>query len=626
MPVLTSKQKKKPKQSKIRYTEYYNLQETFDRLYADSRNGKVFSHLMQLISSEENIHLAYRNIKRNSGSTTAGVDKRTMKDLAKYSEVAFVNLIKKKFSHYIPKPVRRVEIEKDNGKKRPLGIPTITDRIMQQCILQVLEPICEAKFFERSNGFRPNRSAEHAIAQCCRMMQVQNLHYVVDIDIKGFFDNVNHSKLIRQIWNMGIQDKKLICIIKAMLKAEIVMPDGKTIKPEKGTPQGGILSPLLSNIVLNELDWWIASQWENMPTHTPYKIRLNQQGTPIKSHVYRALRNSNLKEMYIVRYADDFKIFCRSYQDAVKAFEATKQWLKERLKLDISPEKSKIVNLKESYSDFLGFKIKVRPKSGKYVVNSHMCDKAFRKAQKKISDAIVAIQHPENEKKQYEAIQHYNSIVAGMHNYYCIATCVSIDFGKLAFLTSAKRDNRLREITSKGELSHGFIYEKYGRSKQLRFLNGHPLIPVGYVQTRNAQHKRKSVNKYTEEGRELIYKKLSLNTEVMIWLMNNRVHDKSIEYYDNRMSIYSAQRGKCAVTGDELLPYDIHCHHKKPRKNGGTDSYENLILVKEDVHILIHASVEATIQRYCNELKLTRKQMEKLNKLRLQVGNNEITM
>jgi group II intron reverse transcriptase/maturase len=203
MPVLTSKQQKKPKQSKIRYTEYYNLQETFDRLYADSRNGKVFSHLMQLISSEENIHLAYRNIKRNSGSTTAGVDKRTMKDLAKYSEVAFVNLIKKKFSHYIPKPVRRVEIEKDNGKKRPLGIPTITDRIVQQCILQVLEPICEAKFFERSNGFRPNRSAEHAIAQCCRMMQVQNLHYVVDIDIKGFFDNVNHSKLIRQIWNTG---------------------------------------------------------------------------------------------------------------------------------------------------------------------------------------------------------------------------------------------------------------------------------------------------------------------------------------------------------------------------------------------------------------------------------------
>lgn len=174
-----------------------------------------------------------------------------------------------------------------------------------------------------------------------------------------------------------------------------------------------------------------------------------------------------------------------------------------KIKLDISPEKSKIVNLKESYSDYLGFKLKVRQKSGKYVVTSHMCDKAFKKAQKKISDAIVKIQHPENEKKQYEAIQRYNSIVAGLHNYYCIATCVSLDFGKLAFLTSAKRDNRLKGITKHGIISRGFIHEKYGKSKQLRYLNGHPLIPVGYVQTKNAQHKKKAVNKYTVEGREI---------------------------------------------------------------------------------------------------------------------------
>ena len=139
--------------------------------------------------------------------------------------------------------------------------------IVQQCILQVLEPICEAKFHERSNGFRPNRSAEHAIAQCCKMIQTQHLYFVVDVDIKGFFDNVNHSKLIKQLWTMGVRDKKLLCIIKAMLKAPIIMPNGDKIYPEKGTPQGGILSPLLANVVLNELDWWIDSQWENMPTH-----------------------------------------------------------------------------------------------------------------------------------------------------------------------------------------------------------------------------------------------------------------------------------------------------------------------------------------------------------------------
>ncbi len=130
--------------------------------------------------------------------------------------------------------------------------------------MQILEPICEAKFYDRSNGFRPNRSVEHAIAQCYKMMQQQQLHYVVDIDIKGFFDNVNHNKLLKQIWSFGIRDKKLLKIIKTILKAPIQMPDDTIIKNDKGTPQGGILSPLLSNIVLNELDWWIASQWENV--------------------------------------------------------------------------------------------------------------------------------------------------------------------------------------------------------------------------------------------------------------------------------------------------------------------------------------------------------------------------
>ena len=254
--MLTSgQQTHKPKQSKIRYAEYYDLQSTFDRLYADSLQGKVFQNLMELVASKENIRLAYRTIKGNKGSRTPGVDKRTIKHLAKMSEGAFIQLIQKQFSWYHPRPVRRVEIPKPNGKLRPLGIPTIVDRIVQQCILQVLEPICEARFYERSNGFRPNCSTEHAVAQCCRLMQIQHLHYAVDLDIHGFFDNVNHGKLIRQMWKLGIRDKKLLCIIKQMLKAPIVLPDGKRVYPTKGTPQGGILSPLLSNIVLNELDW-----------------------------------------------------------------------------------------------------------------------------------------------------------------------------------------------------------------------------------------------------------------------------------------------------------------------------------------------------------------------------------
>ena len=489
------------------------------------------------------------------------------------------------------------------------------DRLIQQCILQVLEPICEAKFFKRSNGFRPNHSAENAIAQAERMIQNIGCHYVIDIDIKSFFDNVNHGKLLKQMWTLGIRDKKLLSIISVMLKAEVA---GIGF-PEKGTPQGGIISPLLSNIVLNELDWWIVSQWEEIPTKKNYVHRIYANGTPDKSGLIQSLRNyTALKECYVVRYADDFKIFCKKYSDAVKLFAATKKWLGERLGLEISPEKSKVVNLKRQYSDFLGFKLKVRKKGKKYAVRSHMSDKAYKKAHEKLSEEVKKLAHSSDDTAQFMQLQNYNSVVAGLHEYYCIATEICEDFGRLAFSINKQLRNRLKgDVSRKGTLRKGFIKEKYGESKQLRFLHGRPLVPVGYVHPKNAQHKRKSVNKYTPEGRALIHKNLEIDTGTMLWLMRNPVRSRTIEYADNRISLYAAQYGKCAVTGRVMEAHDIHCHHKVPANKGGTDEYANLVLVSKDVHVLIHASEEATIHSYLEILHLEKSELENLNKLRI---------
>lgn len=618
MPMLVSK--------KLRHLEYYDLQRTFDELYEKSQKGHKFSNLFEIIASDENIKLAYRNIKRNKGSKTAGVDGLTIKNVKKLSEEKFLEIIKKKLAWYSPKAVKRVEIPKPDGRKRPLGIPTIMDRIVQQCILQVLEPICEAKFHERSNGFRPNRSAEHAIAQCYKMIQQQNLHFAVDIDIKGFFDNVDHAKLIKQMWNMGICDKKLLCIVKEMLKAPIVLPIGEKIYPTKGTPQGGILSPLLSNIVLNELDWWIASQWEDIPTRTKYKCFTHKNGSLNKSAIYVQIRKTNLKEMFIVRYADDFKIFCRKRSDAIKIFEAVKMWLKERLNLEVSEEKSKIVNLKKNYSEFLGFKLKAIKKGKRYIVKSHMTDSAVKKAEEKLIARIKEIRKSGvAEEKEALAINYYNATVWGIHNYYGIATCISLDCQKIRRRIRLVMYNRLRnKIVKTGNISNKYINNVYGKSAQVRYINDKPLCPIGYIRTKHPMFKKTVINKYTEDGRKEIHETLGVNLKVLHELMDQHVICKSIEYMDTRMSIYCAQKGKCAVTGKILEIEEINCHHKVPKKLGGDDDYRNLIIIHSDVHKLIHAKTTEIIEKYFNRLNLTKEMLMKINNLRKLAQREEI--
>jgi RNA-directed DNA polymerase len=247
--------------------------------------------LLEFIVSPSNLNAAYRQVKRNKGA--GGVDKMEVESLKDYlvsHKDELLAAIEK--GKYCPNPVRRVEIPKDNGSKRQLGIPTVVDRVIQQSISQVLTPIYEPQFSSYSYGFRPKRNAHQALVQC-RKYITEGYSYAVDIDLEKFFDKVNHSKLI-EVLSRKVKDGRVISLIHKYLNAGVVVKQ-KFEPTRQGVPQGGPLSPLLSNIMLNELD------------------KLEDRG-----HKF-------------VRYADDMVILCRSIRSARRILESV-QKMKAKIK------------------------------------------------------------------------------------------------------------------------------------------------------------------------------------------------------------------------------------------------------------------------------------------------------
>jgi len=601
---------------KLRNNEYFGLQTTFDNLYEESKSGRYFTDLYELIISKENIQLAFRNLKSNTGSKTKGTNGHTIKHLNKMNADKLIKLVRKRLENYSPHAVRRLFIPKPNGKMRPLGIPTIEDRLIQQMFLQVLEPITEGKFNPQSYGFRPKRSTHDALARCYHMVNHSHQHYVVDIDIKGFFDNVNHKKLLRQLWTIGIRDKKVLAIIKKMLKAEI---SGEGI-PLKGTPQGGILSPLLTNVVLNEFDWWISNQWETKPTKVPYKLKRNKTD---------ALKKTKLKPMYLVRYADDFKIFTNSYQNACKIKVAVKKWLKERLGLEINEEKSKITNLRKNGTNFLGIRFRAVQKGNSktgYIVNSKMDPKAKEKVQGVIRHQLVKLRKSPTPQK----VMNFNANIIGLQNYYKIATRISQDFNEIRHKVHPNIKSLLfRKIFAKTKESNGVIDKFYGDYNYPRFKsNGLLVYPIEAVRHDIRGQRKPEFTIYNEIDRKVIHKDLKQVSVREIEMFRKGIYkSKSVLYENNRLSKYVAQKGCCGITGERLTPHQAICHHRKPTAQGGSDEYDNLIIINKQYHTIIHHSDPLINKDYRKIIsKFEVKALNNLNRLRTEVGNPKLSL
>lgn len=600
--------------SQIETIRKFGLTDKLDQLYANSKNGDNAKRIYSDIVSEPNLLMAIHNIKTNDGANTPGHDGRTITWYLNQPTDQILRQLKNRLENYKPGAIIRVYIDKNDGDKRPLGIPTIEDRILQQAIKQILEPWCEARFHPHSYGFRPLRSAHHALSRVVTLVNVAKMYYTVDIDLKGFFDNVSHNKLNKALWNIGIRDKKVLSIINKMLKSEIV---GEGVM-DKGVPQGGVLSPLLSNIILNQLDWWVSTQWEDLPVKD-------------KRYVHR--KRTNLKSGYIVRYADDFKIMCRSYEHAIRWYHAVSKWLHEYLDLPINEEKSSVTNLKRKATEFLGFSIKAVKKGTSrygYVAETHITDKNKKRIQEELRMSIKRIQS--NSFTNKTSVQ-YNIKVIGIKRYFHYATHVYLDLDEIAqstFRTMKVRLRDRRELVAFKTLDHGYKKHHPGirANTKVSIVAGTPLHIIQAVHHKNPMNFTQSQTLYTKQGRKLLNEKLTtLPIEWVRELVNKSNYTKAtVEFINNRISHYIADDGKCYVTGRILTPSELHCHHKTPKKLGGGDEYRNLCLVHKTIHKLIHGTTHELITQWLAEMRISDDQLIKLNHLRQLAGNDLIVI
>jgi len=379
-------------------------------LWAEKDKRHKFFDLYHLLYDKDWLRLAHDHVAQNAGSVTAGCDGIDMEAFDENLENNLQKLAQDlKAETFEPYPVRRTFIPKSNGKVRPLGIPTIQDRIVQEALRMILEPIYEADFSQYSFGFRPNRCTMDAIkAILWSTNERKKFFWVIEGDISSYFDTINHKKLLKLL-GRRVKDEKILRLTRKFLRAGVM--EGKLFRDTKlGTPQGGIVSPLLANVYLSELDKYMTRH-----TNLPRKDR-------------RIRRKQGKGNYAYIRYADDFVVLCNGTKEEAEGLkEELYTFLQQALRLTLSKEKTKITHLNDGFK-FLGFWIQRKPGSEKMGTKILIPSEAVNKLINKITLITSKTSSTDSVKSKILAL---NRIIGGWCRYYQYTSKASETFHKV---------------------------------------------------------------------------------------------------------------------------------------------------------------------------------------------------
>ena len=582
------------------------LRITLDKLYQHSKEvydaGKrpAFKGLLEIMSAETTIITAIHNIKSNHGSETPGVDKKTMR--SNYLQKPFpwvIQDIQKAFCHFEAQEIRRVYIDKPGkAEKRPLGIPTIRDRIVQECIRIVLEPIFEAQFFKHSYGFRPMRDAEMALERIVSNTHDTGYHWIVEGDISKCFDHIDHAILLKRLHHMGVKDRRVLQIIKAMLRAGVM---GECDVNEEGTPQGGLISPLLANIYLDILDEWVSNQWENKRTVYPYASQ--------DSKTKMLKRKSNLIPSYLVRYADDFVIITDTRAHAENWKARLETFLQSKMKLTLSKEKTLITDVRKKYIKFLGYQFKLVPgKTKKGYIPRTIPDKdRLKRKVYAIADKIKKIPHHYSKEQLIGEIHHINSQIRGLKQYYQCCTWVNVSMKKYSHWLQTLAISRLKQYKGKWIPANKTqnlprIHEQYKQKipsvKYRDIYIGFTALTFGKWE--KPSWKNQAETPYSEEGRQLYFKRTkkkrmqarldeAFSSEAVQTASSKWARLNNFEFVMNRAYALNRDKLKCKVCSGWLISHIPYTHRINPNLPlNKVNRVDNLVSVHKKCFEAIH--------------------------------------